>query len=115
CSAISAPQNTPKVEASFRDELNRTLKEGFTSEEVAAGKKAFLEQRTIGRSQDSQLARVLSTRDQFDRTMKFDEAMDSKIAALTVDQVNEAFRKQVDPTLLTVVKAGDFVKAGVLQ
>jgi len=34
--AISNPTNAPKVDASFRDELAKTLKEGFTAEEVAA-------------------------------------------------------------------------------
>jgi len=47
--------------------------------------------------------------------MKFDEAMEAKIAGLTLDQVNEAFRKHVDPSSLRVVRAGDFKKAGVLQ
>src|ERR1035438_4227365 len=41
--ALSAPQNTPKVEASFRDELAKTLKDGFTADEVAAAKKAWIQ------------------------------------------------------------------------
>ena len=32
--AICNPANAPKVEASFKDELARTLKDGFTAEEV---------------------------------------------------------------------------------
>ena len=51
--AISAPQNTPKVDASFRDELAKTLKEGFTADEVAAAKKAWLQERGMGRSRGS--------------------------------------------------------------
>jgi zinc protease len=113
--AISAPQNTPKVEAAFRDELTKTLKEGFTADEVAAAKKAWLQERTIGRSQDGALAGLLAGRARFDRTMKFDEALETKINALTADQVSAAFRKHVDPSALIVVKAGDFKKAGVLQ
>ena len=42
-SAISAPQNTAKVESSFVDELRKTLKSGFTAEEVATAKKAYHE------------------------------------------------------------------------
>ena len=53
--AISNPQNTPKVEASFRDELAKTLANGFTADEVAAAKKALRDQRTVGRSQDAGL------------------------------------------------------------
>jgi zinc protease len=113
--AISAPQNAPKVEASFKDELARTLKDGFTADEVAAAKKAWLDEQAVARSQDQALAGVLSRREFYDRTMKFDEALAAKVAALTPEQVSEAFRRHVDPSTLTYVKAGDFKKAGVLQ
>ena len=36
-SAIANPGNTPKVEASFLDELARTLRDGFTAEELRRG------------------------------------------------------------------------------
>jgi zinc protease len=113
--AISAPQNTPKVEASFRDELAKTLKEGFSADEVAAAKKAWLQERTIDRSQDGSLAGLLAGRARFDRTLKFDESLEAKVNALTAEQISEAFRKHVDLNSLIVVKAGDFKKAGVLQ
>ncbi|MEO8593326.1 MAG: pitrilysin family protein [Candidatus Solibacter sp.] len=113
--AISNPSNAPKVEASFRDELAKTLKEGFTAEEVATAKKAWQQERSMGRSEDGNLVGLLSGRQRFDRTLKFDEAMDAKVAALTAEQISAAFRKHVDPANLTFVKAGDFKKAGVLQ
>ena len=113
--AISAPQNTPKVDASLRDELAKTLKEGFTADEVAAAKKAWIQERLINRSQDGALAGLLSARARFDRTLRFDESLEAKVSALTAEQVSAAFRKYVDPAQLIVVKAGDFKKAGVLQ
>jgi predicted Zn-dependent peptidase len=113
--AISAPQNAPKVEASFKDELARTLKDGFTAEEVAAAKKAWLDDQAVARSQDQVLAGTLSRREFYDRTMKFDEALEAKVAALTPEQVLEAFRRHVGPSNLSYVKAGDFKKAGVFQ
>lgn len=113
--AISNPANAPKVEASFRDELARTLKEGFSAEEVAAAKKSWLEQNMVQRSQDQALLGILLSRERFGRTMKFDEALEAKVSALTPEQVNEAFRKHVDPSAMSVVKAGDFKSANVLQ
>ncbi len=113
--AISAPQNSPKVEVSFKDELNRTLKDGFTADEVATAKKAWLEEEKVQRSQDQQLVRILANREFFGRTLKFDEAVESKVGALTADQVNEAFRRHVDPNSVSYFKAGDFKKAGVFQ
>jgi zinc protease len=113
--AISAPQNAPKVEASFKDELARTLKDGFTADEVAAAKKAWLDEQAVARSQDQMLAATLLKREFYDRTMKFDEAVEAQVAALTPEQVSEAFRRHIDLSALSYVKAGDFKKAGVLQ
>jgi zinc protease len=113
--AISAPQNTPKVDASFRDELAKTLKEGFTADEVAAAKKAWLQERGMGRSEDGALVGLFAARQRFDRTLKFDESLETRVAALTPEQISAAFRKHVDPASLIFVKAGDFKKAGVLQ
>ena len=110
--AISNPKNTPKVEASFRDELAKTLAGGFTAEEVAAAKKAIRDQSMVGRSQDQQLLRLIATREEYGRTLEWDEQMDAKLDALTVDQVNAAFRKHMDPSAISIVKAGDFKAAG---
>ena len=76
--AISAPQNTPKVEASFRDELAKTLKEGFTADEVAAAKKAWLQERGMSRSEDGALVGLFAARQRFDRTLKFDESLETQ-------------------------------------
>ncbi|MBV8733019.1 MAG: insulinase family protein, partial [Acidobacteriia bacterium] len=73
-SIIAAPQNVPKAEASLKDELASALNVGFSAEEVAAAKKALLEEELVSRSQDQTLARLLSARERFARTMKFDEA-----------------------------------------
>ncbi len=113
--AISAPQNSPKVDASFRDELAKTLKEGFTADEVAAAKKAWLQERGMSRSEDGALVGLFAARQRFDRTLKFDESLETRVAALTPEQISAAFRKHVDPATLIFVKAGDFKKAGVLQ
>jgi zinc protease len=110
--AISNPQNTPRVEASFRDELAKTLANGFTADEVAAAKKAMHDQRTVGRSQDGQLLNLIATREEFGRTLAWDEQMDAKLEALTMDQVNAAFRRHVSLDQLSIVKAGDFKAAG---
>jgi zinc protease len=113
--ALSAPQNTPKVEASFRDELAKTLKEGFTADEVAAAKKAWLQERGMSRSEDGALVGLFAARQRFDRTLKFDESLEAEVASLTAEQISEAFRRHIDPATLVSVKAGDFKKAGVWQ
>ncbi|MBZ5524035.1 MAG: insulinase family protein [Acidobacteriia bacterium] len=111
----SNPTNTPKVESSFKDELAKTLANGFTADEVAAAKKALLEQLTVARSQDAALVRLLASHEQLGRTMKWNEQLEEKIRALSAEQVNAAFARHMDPAGVSIVKAGDFRKAGVLQ
>jgi zinc protease len=113
--ALSNPQNTPKVEVSLVDEVKRTLKEGFKADEVSAAQKSWLQERMVGRSEDGQLLGTLAGRLRFDRTMEYDKALEAKVAALTPDQISAAFRKHIDPAALSIVKAGDFKKAEVLQ
>src|SRR5437879_268586 len=109
------PVNGPKVEFSFKDELARTLREGFKAKEVEEAKKAYLDSRLVSRSQDAALLAVLASHEQYDRTMKWDEQLEQKIGALTPEQISAAFRKHVDAASLTIVKAGDFKAAGVYQ
>lgn len=113
--AISNPKNTPKVEASFVDELSKTISGGFTAAEVAAAKNALHDQMVVQRSQDSGLLTLIARRDEFDRALDWDAQMDAKLAALTVDQVNAAFRRHVSVDQLSIVKAGDFKAADAYQ
>ena len=113
--AICAPQNAPKVEAVFKEELERALKEGFTAQEVTEGRKAWVDQRTVQRAEDGSLAGMLLQRLRFGRTLKWDEALETKIMAVTPDEVNAAFRRHIDPAGFLFVKAGDFDRAGAYK
>ena len=112
-SAIANPTNTPKVEASFMDELTKTLKEGFTAAELLAAKKAIRDDRIGGRSSDAGLMNLISAREQWGRTLAWDEQLDAKLQALTLEQVNAAFRRYINPAQVSIVKGGDFKRAGV--
>jgi zinc protease len=113
-SIISNPKNSPKVESSFRDELRKTLAEGFTQKELDAAKSAIHDARVLGRSGDAAILGLIMTRAEQERTLAWDTQLDEKLAALTLDQVNAAFRKHVTNSF-SVVQAGDFKKAGVYQ
>jgi zinc protease len=113
--AIAAPQNVPKVEAAFNEELARALKEGFTADEVEKAKKAWLDERAVARAEETSIASLLVSRERWGRTMDWDAKLEAAVAALTPQQVNDAFRRRADPAALTIVKGGDFKKAGVFQ
>jgi len=109
--AIYAPQNVEKVEKGLLEELDRALKEGFTAQEVEEAKKGYLQQLRQGRTEDFSVAAILRNNLFLNRTMDFDDAFEKQIAALTVDQVNAAFRKYITPDKISIFKAGDFAKA----
>ncbi len=108
--AISAPQNTEKVEAAFKDEVAKALKDGFTVAELVAAKSGIIQQRLQSRAQDGSLASGLASNLYLDRTYAWSAALEAKIEALKVDDVSVVFRKHIDPAKLTIIKAGDFAK-----
>ncbi len=106
--AICAPQNAEKVEADFKDEIRKVLDNGFTDDEVTAAKKAYIQARKLQRAQDPSLAAALSSNLYFDRTFAFDAAFEKRIQALTTKEINDAVRRRLDLSKVSIVKAGDF-------
>jgi len=113
--AIAAPQNAPKVEADFNEELAKALKDGFTADEVDKAKKIYADQKAVSRADEGSIAGMLAGRERWGRTMEWDAKRDAAVAAVTVDQVNAAFKKHIGPLAISIVKGGDFKKAGVYQ
>ena len=108
--AIYAPQNVEKLEAAFKDEIARMLRDGFTAGEVEAAKSGYLQSRQVSRAQDNELAGRMNNYLFLGRTFAWDTDLESKIAALTPAQVNAALAKYIDPSKLSLVVAGDFKK-----
>ena len=71
-SAIAAPQNMPKVEADFNEELARALKDGFTADEVEKAKKTWLDERAVARAEEASIAGLLMARERWGRTLEWD-------------------------------------------
>jgi zinc protease len=113
--AIYAPQNAEKLETAFKEEVARAVKDGFTADEVAEAKKGYLESRKLRRAQDSALAGTLATGLFNGRTLDWDAQLETKIGALNVDAVNAAVRRWIDPSKITIIKAGDFAKAKTMS
>jgi len=109
--AILAPENMPKLEAGFQEELKKAIDSGFGEEEFRKAKTSWLERQQVARAQDETLLGVLSGNAYWDRTMAWQEDLEKKVAALTLDQVNAAFRKYVTPASISIFKAGSFAKA----
>ncbi|MEN9865167.1 MAG: hypothetical protein RL748_757 [Pseudomonadota bacterium] len=109
--ALYAPQNLGKLQASFKEEFDRFAKQGVTADELAQAKQALAQSRLVRRAQDPEVARILNNQMFIGRTMAFDANLDSKIAALTLEQVNAAIRQYFKPENLAHYYAGDFATA----
>jgi zinc protease len=107
-SAIFAPQNQAKVEAAFKEEVARALKDGFTAQELAEGQKGLLAFRRLGRSQDTNLAAVLNSNLVLDRTLALAGRVDDALGKLSLEQVNAALRKYLKTEDFVVGFGGDF-------
>jgi zinc protease len=107
-SAIFAPQNRAKVEAAFREELARALKDGFTDKELAEGKASLLSLRQLSRAQDAGVALALANNLYLGRTFALAARVDAALGALTLEQVNAALRQYLTPDKFVSAFAGDF-------
>lgn len=108
--AIYAPENVKRLEAAFKEEIEKVLKDGFTAEELTAAKSGFAQSRQLSRAQDNELTRRLNSYLFIDRTLNYDQELELKVQALTPEQILNAMRKHIDPNKIVIVKAGDFAK-----
>ena len=106
--AIFAPQNQPRVETAFREEVARALKDGFTQRELDEARKGLLAARRLARAQDANLASALNNNLYLDRTFAVSQKVDEAIAAATLDSVNAALRKYLEPDRFVFAFGGDF-------
>ncbi|MDN3545060.1 pitrilysin family protein [Kinneretia asaccharophila] len=106
--AIFAPSNRSKVETALREEVARALKDGFSAEEVAAGKQALLSSRALARAQDPALAQTLAANLLLKRTLARSQQVDEALSRLTPEQVNAALRKYLKLADFQLIFAGDF-------
>jgi zinc protease len=107
-SAIYAPENAAALETAFDEVLTEVLRDGFTDDELRTAKQGWLEGRQMGRAQDSGLAGALSQAEYFGRTLIFDAELEDRVRSMTLNEVNRAIRARLDPSKITIVRAGDF-------
>jgi zinc protease len=107
---IYNPANLAKLETAFREEIEKVVKEGFTAEELQAGKTGWLKSRKVARSSDSALSRTLSTFLFYGRDLMWDAKQEEAVQNISLAQVQDAVRKYLDYSKIISVKAGDFSK-----
>ncbi|MEI7466289.1 MAG: pitrilysin family protein, partial [Burkholderiales bacterium] len=109
--AIFAPQNQPKVESAWRAELARALKDGFSAAEIEEAKSGLLNARRLALAQDGFVAGEAQALMHVGRRFDFFQAYSERIAAVTPEQANAAWRKYLDADALSIAWGGDFKPA----
>jgi zinc protease len=106
--AICNPANIDKLKQVIDEEVERLLKGGVTADELDLAKRGFLQGQEVQRTDDANLARMLAENLRAGRSMQYYADLEKKIQAATPEQVDEAFRKRVNPARMIIVEAGDF-------
>ena len=96
----------------MRAELIRAVKDGFTAEELTGARSGLMQQRLQSRTNDAALASDWTSYLYRNKTFLWSLELEQKLNAVTLPQLNAAFRKAIDPTKLSVVMAGDQSKVG---
>lgn len=106
--ATFAPSLLDRGLASTRREVEQWWREGVTSDELAARKLNMIGQYQVGLATTAGMAGAILTMLERGMPLSWLDDLPKAINALTVDQVNAAIRKYVDPQKLVLVEAGTF-------
>ncbi len=109
--AIYAPQNLERIKVGVKEELERYVRDGMTQAELDEAKKGQMQQRQTGRAQDGAVAGGHVSNLKVGRTYARSAKLDAEIMAVTLDQVNAAIKKYMQPEKYLHVYAGDFAGA----
>ncbi len=106
--AMFAPENRERLIEVVEEELEKVVESGFEAEEVEAGKRGYLQQRELRRSDDGQLAGMLNGNLYLDRDLFHQAEFEDRLRALDAEAVTEAVRRHLDLERLSISIAGDF-------
>ncbi len=106
--AIYAPENAARLEAAYKEEIQKVLDSGFTATELEEARKGYLQSRQVARSQDNQLSGKLGTYNFLKRNMKWDDDFETKIKALTPESIQAAMKRNISLEKISIFKSGDF-------
>jgi zinc protease len=108
--AIANPSNRDKLVRAIDEELRRWVRDGVTPQELKDSAQGYLQSQQLNRSRDGALASLLTSNLFAGRDMQYYERLESQIAELTVEEVNEAIEEYITPDNLVIATAGDFAK-----
>ena len=109
--AITNPGKKDRLIEVINEELIRIREEGITETELKEAKAAYLQAARVRRSDDGALNQELLSSLFNERTLQHVADHEQNISDATLEAVNAAIRKYIDPERLVISVAGDFAKA----
>lgn len=109
-SATVDPKNMDQLVQSFKEEVIRAVEEGFTQEEVTLAVNSIVDSRKGRRASDGVISSMLHQGMFYNREMSHWQERDERYARVTLEEVNNAFRKYVSVEKFSIVVAGDLEK-----
>lgn len=106
--AIAAPENVAKVRKAFDEELARFFDEGVTEAELKDAVDGILKSRVMSRADDGNLASLLRSNLEYDRSLAWSAELEARYAALTKADVDRAIREHFASAGFSDFAAGDF-------
>jgi zinc protease len=108
--AICNPKVMNKLEKTVAGVVSTALKEGVSAKHLEDSRKGWLEAQKLARASDGTLVSELRSQLYLGRTMKFIAEQEEQVRRLTLEEVNAALRRYIQPRRLVIVEAGDFRK-----
>jgi zinc protease len=108
--AIANPANRDKLVKVIDEEIRKFVKDGITEKELKDNIQGYLQNQQLARARDGILAGLLANNLFTGRDMSYYEKLESAVANLTVEGVNEAISEYVSPDQFVTATAGDFAQ-----
>ncbi len=109
--AIAAPENLSRVKAGALEELQRALEGGFTAEELQDAVDGIISGDLNSWSSDAALTGILSYGAEYGLDALWYGALHEQYRALTLEDVNETFRKYYKADDFVILIGGDKARA----
>jgi zinc protease len=105
------PDSRDAALASTLDEIRSFVKSGLTDKEVAEEKSSRIGRFKVDLGSNSGIAQALDAAIYYGFGVSYLDEFPARVAAITKDEADAAFRRRVSPEAFTIVSAGSFAPA----
>ena len=108
-----SPANVDRAVASIDEEVVRLLRDGLTAQELDESRRFLIGSIPRSLETNGAIANFLQTEELFGLGLDYDARLPALLTAVTIDDVNAAARRSLNPDRATVVIAGPYQDVGV--